>query len=405
VVNSIRNYHEHLSEYGTHWSFFFSMACVAILATLVESTVLAMAECRTRPGRRQDSNNSSNNSGRSNSNSAGSSSQRSLYLSAALYAFAGLATAAVYQWLLFRPVPLSLAKHISAATINPANGMPVDSMGGLWTMERYVMRYERSPLSFVDQNREGIFGVCGFFALYLVGVGGGRMLLDPTRRSVRQWRDFAVALAAFCAVAWGLYWGCASYVTPVSRRLVNFSYVLWVMALSASMLLALVATDLCTYIYRTVDVPAVDANSSMRPATTAEDYKARELRSERLRRNGHFDSVKPETRAMVAGATAAAVTPDAQPSLLGRYLRRCFLKPEPCPDIINDGGSILMYAVNVNFLPFFMIANWVMGVVNMVTRTLDTPDAPAFVWLLGYLFVCACIAMTLYHKSIVLKVW
>ena len=84
--------------------------------------------------------------------------------------------------------------------------------------------------SFVGANREGIFSLCGFGALLLVGMGlGGVDALRSTRR---------VAISALCA--WGVYFGLtAGLGLASSRRLANGPYIAWIVAHNMSLVGAL----------------------------------------------------------------------------------------------------------------------------------------------------------------------
>lgn len=159
-------------------------------------------------------------------------------VSAAGYLATGLAVAVCYQALLATPLPRSLLPQ------------PSDGGGGPpMTLQHYVLHAPRDAASFVSQNREGLAGVAGFFAIYLCGVATGRLLLDPARRTVSQWRRFAWHAALLCAGLW-LVFACACAVAgPVSRRLVNLPYIAWVLAFNASQLLGLLSVELVTVVY------------------------------------------------------------------------------------------------------------------------------------------------------------
>ena len=119
------------------------------------------------------------------------------------------------------------------------------------TFEQYIMRPERSDTSIFDQNREGIASVLGFFSIYLVGVGLGRILVDVNWnwKDSESWRRLFLFLASMNTMLWTAYMSFPSLSGTVSRRLVNLPYMLWTCSISFTMLLLFLFTDLATVVY------------------------------------------------------------------------------------------------------------------------------------------------------------
>jgi hypothetical protein len=151
---------------------------------------------------------------------------------AAGYMLTGLVVCVCYQILLVVQLPVWLLPGAKIAS----------------DLQFYIINSERDESSFISQNREGLAGVMGFFAIYLFGVAFGR-LLNPARRTVLQWRRFAVLSALSCVCLWLLYFVSLRIVGPVSRRLVNLPYVVWILAFNYSQIVALLVLELNTNIF------------------------------------------------------------------------------------------------------------------------------------------------------------
>eukprot|EP00741_Cyanophora_paradoxa_P023422 tig00021582_g22626.t1 len=159
------NYQEHVSEYGVHWNFFFTLAAVCLLAAAFDTD-------------------------------------------APLAPYAATGLAAGYQYTLSR--------------------------AGL---EAYVLDAPRVDL--LSANREGLFSTAGYLAIYLAAVRLGYELMKP--RVAGAWRRLPLLLAGAGALLFGAVAACDAAGLPVSRRLANAPYALWVLAYSASLLAPLLA--------------------------------------------------------------------------------------------------------------------------------------------------------------------
>jgi phosphatidylinositol glycan class W len=119
----------------------------------------------------------------------------------------------------------------------------------------FVLRAPRDPQSFFSQNREGVLGVAGYFALYLLAeqvgtlciwrqpggpAGGGR---GGAKRGEADARRAVLRLVVLDAALWGLMLAARGWIQPISRRLVNLPYVLWTAAHNVLVLTLLVAVD------------------------------------------------------------------------------------------------------------------------------------------------------------------
>lgn len=109
-------------------------------------------------------------------------------------------------------------------------------------LREYIFDASRDD-GLLSANREGFFGVIGFFAIYLCGVGVGRSLNWP-RHTYRHWWVLWTTLGAMNILTWAAAVACDRFIDPVSRRTTNMSYVLWVVAFNISQVLVTLTIDL-----------------------------------------------------------------------------------------------------------------------------------------------------------------
>eukprot|EP01118_Nematostelium_gracile_P012750 TRINITY_DN4703_c0_g1_i2.p1 TRINITY_DN4703_c0_g1~~TRINITY_DN4703_c0_g1_i2.p1 ORF type:complete len:456 (+),score=74.79 TRINITY_DN4703_c0_g1_i2:36-1403(+) len=98
--------------------------------------------------------------------------------------------------------------------------------------------------SLFTQNREGIFSTIGNGALFLFAAQIGNFILRP-RKNINEWRMVAFQFFLMDVAFWVMTAISHLYVEPVSRRMVNMSYVLLitsmsVMVLTTSLIVALI---------------------------------------------------------------------------------------------------------------------------------------------------------------------
>ncbi|XP_046571709.1 phosphatidylinositol-glycan biosynthesis class W protein-like [Haliotis rubra] len=95
----------------------------------------------------------------------------------------------------------------------------------------------------LDANREGLFSCIGYLAIYFAGVEIGSYIFRK-RHTVREWVLVLSVFISMSLLSWiGL--GIVSYtVQPVSRRLANAPYYIWLIALSFQMLAVNLAGDI-----------------------------------------------------------------------------------------------------------------------------------------------------------------
>lgn len=162
------NYQEHVTEYGVHWNFYFTLAGVY----LVYSLLRACGKWAVSP------------------------------IVALLIAFG-------YQ-------------------------LYLSQFGG----EYYILESPRDSL--LSQNREGILSLAGYTSLYLVSIYTGQCIfgaIEPnTFKSHRNMRWLVISLFCISGLLWAATFLSIRLIAQPSRRMLNISYMLWVMAQSLSLI-------------------------------------------------------------------------------------------------------------------------------------------------------------------------
>jgi hypothetical protein len=368
VVHTALNYQLHVTEYGVHWNFPYTSAAVALLAAGVDvSLSVASAVWAAVMGRRPPSPSNA--------------------VAAAAHIVAGLGIAAAYQAALEAPAPGWLFSW--GATV-PGHAAP--------TLQEYITHASRDT-DFLAQNREGLAGVVGFFALYLCGVGVGRLAMDASLSSPRAWtRAFTAAAAATVAV-WVAALVAIDVHGAVSRRMINLPYVLWVFAYSLTMMLAVAVPDIACCVYwpapeaaPSADLVALSPAPAPWPRPPLED--------------GSQPGGAGRRRAMGGGCGAALLARalSVTPRLLHPILR-ALVSPTPLSPFTVDGGSVVLEAMSSNFLALFIVSNLLVGVPNHTMRTLDTPPHTAMVVLTAYMGAVVAIATAWRLAGLQLKFW
>ncbi|KAL2155203.1 hypothetical protein VTH82DRAFT_3879 [Thermothelomyces myriococcoides] len=190
------DYAEHVTEYGVHWNFFFT------LGFLPPFVALFQAALRLVPS----------------------------------YAGLALLLGVLYQ-------------------------VALESTG----LKAYVLTAPRTDL--LSMNREGVFSFWGYLAIFLAGQDMGLFVLPrtPSSRSrfltTRSKRTTLLVNLAVSSAIWTiLYLLCTNYKygagLPVSRRLANLPYILWVTAFNSTLVLAFCLVDVLLFpsFYKAQDV-------------------------------------------------------------------------------------------------------------------------------------------------------
>ncbi|GLA63974.1 glucosaminyl phosphatidylinositol (GlcN-PI) nositol acylation protein [Aspergillus tubingensis] len=170
------DYAEHVTEYGVHWNFFFTLGLLPPFVELFDSLADIVPS----------------------------------------YEALSLAVAVLYQ------VALESTE-----------------------LKSYILVSPRGP-SLLSKNREGVFSFLGYFAIFLAGRATGIRIIPrgtTTQRSPQQARRGVLVTLGVQALAWSAIFILNSTYAlghganiPVSRRLANMPYVVWVSAFNNAQL-------------------------------------------------------------------------------------------------------------------------------------------------------------------------
>ncbi|XP_063058742.1 phosphatidylinositol-glycan biosynthesis class W protein [Engraulis encrasicolus] len=269
-------YQEHVTEYGVHWNFFFTLAIVRVVASVLLAIFPVSA---------------------------------SLFIAILICGF--------YQVIL-------------------------ETTG----LKDFIIHSEDRTGSFLAANREGIFSVFGYVAIYMAGVQTGLYLMER-RPMIKEW--FKV-IRNFIVVSLGIYvvlYPCQIYIEPVSRRMANLPYCIWVTAECLFFIASLSAVDIILLFAKYL------TNAYVIP--TSWHHQDDEMKKVNLRKDME--------------------------------------------------GLCLIQSVNRNQLVFFMFANLLTGLTNVIVDTVSSSDVFSLCVLIMYMFVNSALIFLLHRKGITLKFW
>lgn len=179
ATNKGLEYQEHVSEYGVHWNFFFTLAVVGILSTMF----------------RHDTE-----------KSTGHGSWNVVTM--------------VFPWIL-------LALHQTALSLYGIQDYIEDA-------PRQCQEPNGIICNFVAANREGILGSIGYICMQLISEDIAHYCLWSPERSARR----GERLSLCCALMWLLHWMLESVADiETSRRSTNATFVVWTIAHNTTVLL------------------------------------------------------------------------------------------------------------------------------------------------------------------------
>ncbi|KAJ8275792.1 hypothetical protein COCON_G00075440 [Conger conger] len=276
----LTGYHEHVTEYGVHWNFFFTLAIVRV----VSSVFMALFPVNW-----------------------------SWVLA--------LIISGLYQTTLEMTELKSFIIH---------NG---DRTGG-----------------FLNANKEGVFSVIGYIAIYMAGVQVGLYVMQ-SRTLVKDWIKAICNLLLGSFGLFAILYVCQNFIEPVSRRMANLSFCVWTVAQSLFFLSCLGIADVVLVFSKSL-VNCTLISSSWNPIQNA----------------------KPET-----------------------------LSAEKMKNKME--GFCLIQAVNRNQLLFFLLANILTGLTNVIVDTVSCDDLHSVCVLLCYMFMNCFILFILHLKEITAKFW
>ncbi|XP_069082647.1 phosphatidylinositol-glycan biosynthesis class W protein isoform X2 [Pleurodeles waltl] len=283
------DYHEHMSEYGVHWNFFFTLAVVRIGASVV-LTILPVYK----------------------------------------------------SWMMavFLAVMYQLTLETTTLKMFILNGSD-----GTGTRE-----------GFLNANREGVFSVFGYLAIYMAGVQVGLYVLRK-RTMIGDWVKAIGFLLVTSFTLFIIFHILQVYIEANSRRMANLPFIVWVVAQCLAFLSTIFFADLVLIFAQHL------INGSKVPCTW--NFSNALLKNKKTDESFFSSSTKDQNQS------------------------------DPC----------LINAINRNQLLFFLLANVMTGLVNTLIDTIHSSNSFSLSVLLLYMF-CNCLVMYILHvKSITLKFW
>lgn len=280
------DYHEHTSEYGVHWNYFFTLAFVRITASLF-LTLFPMHKA----------------------------------------------------WIVAVTLAVGYECFLS---VTPLKTFIIHGSNG-----------QGSRTGFLNANREGLFSVAGYLAIYMASVQVGLFLLQK-RSSVREWFGVIYSLLAASFLLFICLNFCQTYVDPVSRRMGNLSFCLWIIAYCLLVFGA----------YLLADLVLVFAKLLVDGATVPASWNIVQLSATNKKQDSESNDRKP---------------------------------------ILQD--VCLITAVNRNQLLYFLLANVLTGFTNMLVDTIYSKTLSAMFVLHLYMFTNVLIVHILQAKNIIVKWW
>ncbi|XP_054482197.1 phosphatidylinositol-glycan biosynthesis class W protein [Anoplopoma fimbria] len=278
VSLKMSGYHEHVTEYGVHWNFFFTLAIVRVVA----SVLLAVFPVS-------------------------------------------------WSWVI-----ALLISGFYQFTLETSE------------LKAFIIHNNDREKGFLHANKEGIFSVVGYVAIYMAGVQVGLYVMQP-RSNVRQWFKTLFNLFLGSFVLYTALFTCQAFVEPVSRRLANLPFFLWSVAQSMFFMSCLGMADMFLLFSKRT------SGCHLVPSSWNPHKKEQDLVSDKK---------------------------------TGEVERHC-----------------LVQAVSRNQLLFFLLANVFTGLTNSIVDTLVCSNSFSLCVLMSYMFVNCFVISVLHHYGITVKFW
>ncbi|EGO01208.1 hypothetical protein SERLA73DRAFT_121542 [Serpula lacrymans var. lacrymans S7.3] len=256
---------------------------------------------------------------------------------------------------LLHPIMIHIPLSLLGIWVAVLHQMSLSTMG----LKQFVLTAPRTGL--LSANKEGVSSLLGYFAIHLLGLATGTLIIPPSPSYFRRLQDSlveasdksssgkkdnsqpqdrksltaprqngktAIELFSYTVVWWALLGLTRFLGLDVSRRMANLTYILWVVAYNTTFILGYLLMD--SYFF-----PAAKGQATAK------------------------DDGKVQSRSKLS----------TSPSLLD--------------------------AINKNGLALFLLANVVTGVINLSIPTMYTSDTWAMVILGGYAFGISVVAWRL----------
>lgn len=278
VSVKMSDYHEHITEYGVHWNFFFTLAITRVVA----STLLVV-------------------------------------LPASKSGVVAFLICGIYQFSL-------------------------ETSG----LKNFIIHNNDREKDFLHANKEGIFSVVGYVAIYMAGVQVGLYVMQQ-RSNVKEWLKALFNLLLGSVMGYAALYVCQTLVEPVSRRLANLPFCIWSVAQSLLFISCLGIADIVLLFSK--------KTSGCHFVPSSWDLHKK-----------HTDLVSDKKRVAI-------------------------------------GKLCLVQAVSRNQLLFFVFANVMTGLTNSLVDTLSCSSSFSVCVLLSYMFMNCFVIYILHLCGITIKFW
>ncbi|XP_053560700.1 phosphatidylinositol-glycan biosynthesis class W protein-like [Bombina bombina] len=278
-------YHEHVSEYGVHWNFFFTLAVIRVMASLL-LTLFPVQKA----------------------------------------------------WIL--AITLLSCYQAALETTNLKKFILHGSDG------------KGTRIGFLNANREGLFSLIGYTGIYMAGVQVGLYVLKK-RTFIKDWMMVTWNLMLMTVYFFIVFNLVDEFIEPVSRRMANLTFCIWIIALCLFQLCLTLLVDLIIVF----------------------------------------------VKSLVSGSKVSCTWDISKMPSSNKK------QDVPLPAGKKKINLCLIEAVNRNQLLFFLLSNIMTGLVNMLVDTIYSSSGFAISVLLFYMFTNCLIAYVLHITDISVKCW
>jgi len=206
---------------------------------------------------------------------------------------------------------------------------------------------------FIDANREGVASLQGFLAIYLAGAAWAHQIFH-TPFTFTVMGNVLQELIVWAVLMWFSLSYSRTFFMPPSRRLGNYNFFSLTLAYNLSILAAFVLIEVIVIVL--AELKTGDCGRFTKDKKNVRPKKKKELTTE----------------------TVAKYLPWKEK---------------------GERTNILYRAISYNPLTFFLLANVMTGIVNVLFPTVEMEGCPAVIILISYLATISIFVIVLYHNG------
>ena len=249
-----------------------------------------------------------------------------------------------------------------------------------------------SRTGLLSANREGVVSSVGYLAVYMAGIQLGRWLFRK-RKTVAEFYSVVLFLGVGVVLLWTLTSVCEVYVQPVSRRMANLPFILWLVRNIGC------RDGLCLL------CKPLSKGHKNQPMLFLEPGVVSKIKQ----KHGSHSFFSPLQFSQVCLFLLLFLSTDL---LLLRLWHTVPSSSLPSPLYTTSSSTrpttappplCMVSAVDYNQLLFFLLANLLTGLVNFSLDTLHTGPLLALAVLVGYMCVLVSLSLTLHRHRIKIK--